>query len=82
MDNERLATFLGTTIVPAIVENVFQKDRGEDFQEFIMRFYNSKLYSLLSDSRTALWHLSPFLLAEMYKEELETGRITMPEEQS
>lgn len=45
------------------------------------RFYDSEVYALLSDRDTALWHLSPATLAEMYRQELN-GSLAVPEEQS
>ena len=43
--------------------------------------YNSKLYKLLEDEKTKLWHLSYPILYNMLEEELTTGEITFPEEQ-
>jgi hypothetical protein len=43
--------------------------------------YNSKLYSLLEEENTKLWHLSYPILYDMLEEELTTGDITFPEEQ-
>ena len=46
-----------------------------------MLLYNSKLYQLLEDNDTKLWHLSYPILYDMLEEELTTGEITFPEEQ-
>jgi hypothetical protein len=43
--------------------------------------YNSKLYRLLEEEDTKLWHLSYPILYDMLEEELTTGDITFPEEQ-
>lgn len=43
-------------------------------------FYESKVYSLLEQEDTKLWHLSPLTLFNMYDEERKTGTITFPEE--
>ena len=42
-------------------------------------FYESKVYSLLEQEDTKLWHLSPLTLFNMYDEERQTGNITFPE---
>ena len=42
-------------------------------------FYESKVYSLLEQEDTKLWHLSPLNLFNMYDEEKRTGNITFPE---
>jgi hypothetical protein len=77
MSDQHLTTLLGICIVPAILEIL-----NIDDAVGIDRFYQSKLYALLSDSDTAMWHLSPALLAQLYNEELETGSFEVPEEQS
>jgi hypothetical protein len=43
--------------------------------------YNSRLYKLLEDEKTKLWHLSYPILYDMLEEEFSTGAITFPEEQ-
>ena len=72
-----LSTLLGVSIVPAVLASA-QVDNPDD----VARFYRSKLYSLLSDAETGMWHLSPKILADLYKEELATGDFDIPEEQS
>lgn len=42
-------------------------------------FYESKVYSLLEQEETKLWHFSPLTLFHMYHEEKTTGHITFPE---
>jgi len=43
-------------------------------------FYSSKLFTVLEEEQTKLWHLSANALFEMFQEELQTGNITYPEE--
>ena len=43
-------------------------------------FYNSKVYELLENEETKLWHYSPLTLFNMYKDEIKTGVINFPEE--
>ena len=42
--------------------------------------YTSKVYSILEDESTKLWHFSPLTLFNMFDEEKRTGRFEWPEE--
>ena len=70
---ERLSVLLGTCIVPAVLELAQVPDDGVD------AFYRSRLYALLGDVETGMWHLSPATLAAMYQEEQRTGGFEIPE---
>ena len=43
-------------------------------------FYNSKVYALLEQEDTKLWHFSPLTLFNMFDEEKQTGSFELPEE--
>ncbi len=43
-------------------------------------FYNSKVYELLENENTKLWHFSPLTLFNMYDDEIKTGVLNFPEE--
>ena len=43
-------------------------------------FYNSKVYELLENEETKLWHFSPLTLFNMYDDEIKTGVLNFPEE--
>ena len=43
-------------------------------------FYNSKVYALLEQEDTKLWHFSPLTLVNMFDEEKKTGSFELPEE--
>jgi hypothetical protein len=43
--------------------------------------YNSQLYRALEDEETKLWRLGYPLLYDLLEEEMNTGKITFPEEQ-
>ena len=66
-------------IVPKIIALVVQ-NYGIDEVTASRKFYESKVYSLLEEEDTKLWHLSPLTLFHMYDEEVNTGNITFPEE--
>lgn len=40
-------------------------------------FDRSRLYALLSDRETGLWHVSTDMLLELYREEKETGTFNL-----
>ena len=78
MDKNRLSTAL-IFLVPQILELVIKEYKVSDEKAAEM-FYSSELYQGLEEEETKLWHLSAHALFEMYQEELETGKITYPEE--
>lgn len=43
-------------------------------------FYNSKIYALLEEEETKLWHFSPLTLFNLFDEEKKTGNFELPEE--
>lgn len=66
-------------IIPQIVQ-LLCTELSLDEITATKNFYGSKVYELLEEEDTKLWHLSPLSLFHMYKEELETGNFTLPEE--
>jgi hypothetical protein len=66
-------------LIPLVVKEIM-KSRNVDEQEGFGLLYSSFLYSKLEIETTKLWHLSQLTLANLLNEELETGRITFPEE--
>jgi len=79
--NETVNDFPLFVITPSIIRYIGEK-RGIDEKTAMKLLYHSKLYSVLEEKATGLWHLSPLTLAEMLCEELDTGNITFPEGQS
>jgi hypothetical protein len=65
-------------IVPKVI-GLIRKGTGLDEMTATSNFYASKVYSLLEQEDTKLWHLSPLMLYHMYDEERKTGNITFPE---
>lgn len=70
------SALLGTVTIPSVMEKLGIRDVAA-----AARFYDSEVYALLSDKDTALWHLSPATLVDMYRQEL-SGSLVVPEEQS
>jgi hypothetical protein len=74
---------VGTTlmfITPGIIQ-LLMDNRHITAEAAAILLYNSKLYSLMEDEETKLWHMSYPILYDMLEEELTTGKITFPEEQ-
>lgn len=66
-------------IVPQVVNLIVESyPYGE--VEASKEFYSSKVYSLLEQEDTKLWHLSPLTLFNMFDEEKQTGMFAFPEE--
>ena len=65
-------------IVPKVIGLITQKSEMDEVTA-TRAFYESKVYSLLEQEDTKLWHLSPLTLFNMYDEERQTGSITFPE---
>jgi len=78
MSAEKFAAML-FLMIPQVVHLIAERHSlSED--EAVRRFYDSRLYELLEDEQTKLWHYSPLMLFTMYDEEINTGEITFPEE--
>lgn len=78
MDENKLSVVL-SMIVPKIIELILDNSSLSE-QEAAEKFYSSRVYALLEDEETKLWHFSPITLYNMYDEEQKTGKITFPEE--
>ena len=80
-DKNQISALLGVCIVPQIIAEV--KGHYNDNEEVaIKEFYKSKLFDLLQNPATGLWHLSPKTLASMFLDEANRRTIEFPEEQS
>jgi hypothetical protein len=66
-------------IVPRLIKSIID-DRSASEKEAFTILYSSKLYEKLDREETKLWHLSVPTLYQMLCEELDTGKITYPEE--
>ena len=68
-----------TLLVPQVVQLICENDSVDEV-EASREFYESKVYSLLEQEDTKLWHFSPLTLFNMYTAEKRTGSFEMPEE--
>jgi hypothetical protein len=68
-------------ITPGILQ-LLQENKGLSLDEASEVLYNSNLYAALESENTKAWHLGYPMLYDLLEEELATGNITWPEEQS
>ena len=68
-----------TLLVPQVI-NLICGNYPLDEMTASKEFYESKVYSLLEQEDTKLWHFSPLTLFNMFDEERTTGDFQMPEE--
>ena len=78
MSDNKLSAIL-VIIVPQVIKEIVENENISETTA-TENFYNSKVYSVLENEETKLWHLSPKALYELYKQEVKTGKIDFPEE--
>ena len=69
-------------LLPLIVAALLQKivDRMSISQEeAFSRLYGSRLYAALDDEKTKVWHYSAEKLFRLFEEEMDTGKMELPE---
>lgn len=77
IDNKLLGILV--ILVPQVIKEIMDNENISE-NTAIENFYNSKVYSVLENEKTKLWHLSPKALYELYKQEVKNGKIDFPEE--
>lgn len=70
-----ILVFLVPQVIALITEN-----HSLDEITASREFYESKVYALLEQEDTKLWHFSPLTLYHMFDEEKKTGNFVIPEE--
>lgn len=78
MKKEKFSAVMGV-LVPQVVQLIaenYQYDETTAMNEF----YASKVYAILEEEDTKLWHLSPLTLFHMFEEETQSGTFELPEE--
>ena len=63
-----------TLLVPQVVQLICENDSVDEVTAS-RAFYESKVYALLEQEETKLWHFSPLTLFHMYAEEKKNGRF-------
>lgn len=64
---------------PLIIKEIV-KTHNVNEKKAIELFYSSSLYEKYTDESTKIWHFSPVVMADLLKQELETGEIDYPVE--
>lgn len=78
MDEKKFEAML-TLIVPKVI-HLITENYPYDEVTASKEFYDSKVYSLLEQEDTKLWHFSPLTLFNMFEEEKRTGDFIILEE--
>ncbi len=68
-----------TILVPQVIQLVVENYSVDEITAS-KAFYESKVYALLEQDDTKLWHLSPRSIFNMFDEEQKTGAFEIPEE--
>lgn len=76
--NKNEYTALMPIIIDGLVAKVVKEEKiSED--DAIAKIYNSKLYALLEQEETKLWHYSTPMLYSLLQQEQKTGEIVFPD---
>lgn len=71
-----------SAILPMIVSAVIDRITAEydlDEEIAIEKFYSTRLYSYLEDEKTKIWQYSADKIFDLYKAEIETGKLELPD---
>ncbi len=68
-----------TLLVPQVVKLICKNYQMDEITA-TKDFYESKVYALLEEEETKVWHFSALTLFNMYAEEKTTGNFEIPEE--
>ncbi len=76
MNKEQFENLL-STIVTKTVTLIMKKNNWNE-EKALYRFVTSKVYSLLEQEETKVWHLSAWLLAALFEDE-RSGNLVWPQ---
>jgi len=79
MEAGKFAAYLAAVISPAVI-GILARANGGDEKKAFEAYYTSRVYDVLSDEQTKVWHFSPELIASLINEERATGTFSFPEE--
>ena len=65
-------------ISTGLVEKIIT-ETGLSEDAALENLYSSALYSALEKEETKVWHYSVTMLYKLYKEEIATGKLTLPD---
>ena len=75
--NERIYEILLYKITANVILKIMELNNWSE-NETIERFMSSKLYSLLEEENTKMWHYSSLMLAQLFIDE-QNGKLSLPE---
>ena len=77
MENSKYAA-----ILPVVVGGLVNKiivEGSDDEKAAFEKLYDSELYAALENEKTKLWTYSSPRLFELYQNEMNTGKLTLPD---
>jgi len=77
MNKEKFQALL-PIFISALINKIIERQNVSQDEAF-SRLYKSNLYILLDDEQTKVWHYSTEKLYHLFEEEMNTGRLELPE---
>jgi hypothetical protein len=77
MDKNKFAAIL-PVVVGGLVNKIIEEMNVSEDEAFEM-LYNSELYTALETEETKVWTYSVPRLIELYRNEIETGKLELPD---
>jgi hypothetical protein len=77
MDKAKFEALL-PLIITALIQKIIERNKTSP-EEAFSRLYNSLLYSYLEDEQTKVWYYSADKLFLLFEEEMNTGKMELPE---
>lgn len=77
--DEKFNSILSIVLIPQVVSLISEKEHLDEISA-LNEFYQSKVYDLLSNEETKMWHYSSLNIYMMWKHEKETKEVVFPEE--
>ena len=67
------------SVIVTGLADMIMAESGLDENDVMEKLYASALYAVLEDKKTKVWHYSVPMLYELYKAEMETGKLELPD---
>ena len=80
MSDKKFSAVMGI-LVPEIVHLIVENYPEHSETTAMNELYTSKVYSILEDESTKLWHFSPLTLYNKFDQEKRKWRFDSPEEE-
>ena len=77
MDNTKFEALL-PIIISALMQKIIERKEISQ-EEAFSQLYSSRLYTVLDEEKTKVWHYSAEKLFMLFDEELTTGILNLPE---